>query len=617
MINSARIRILFCPQFEPFQPYLSLPYIKSLLKKYDIESTYYDANVDFYDWLFNQIENSSNWTDEKEIFLRNNLKSAIKILKLGTANISEYRFAINLIEESLLLISPEYVRLSLSGMEIKNIFSSNDLKSVVFSENNIFKDFFNKEHSQILGNHDVNYYFFSLVVLDQLGASLCIAREIKRLKPDAKIVFGGAMISRFYKKLVKINWLKQIVDFLEPGEAYKIIPKLFNIGRIYEGHVSPDYSELQLEKYLSMQTVLPYLVAHGCKWGKCTFCSHHLSYESYRTSSLEDVLVDLIELKRKYNTQYVSFCDEYLTPIQAETIAIKLKELDIDIKWSTFARAEKQFTDSKFTSTLYNGGCRLLFFGLETISQRLLKLMKKGNNVKYYKPILQACKDTNVAVRLDIMFGFPTETPNEAQQTIDFIINNRAIIDTPFSCLPISVFELREDIPVFNDLQNYGLGLKALSRGDLDEQYDFVILNGTENSRKIEFKNKCINYVKQNMNMETMCPYNKTHQLIYKSLYDSGQIKDINLDLKSDCDTRISFVKGIQVIDNLGFVYLNNFATGSQLKISQEFISVVKSLNRTRTISYLFEKSNPSLSHSQISNFVSFLRRYDFVQFKR
>src|SRR3989442_5799509 len=50
-LSSMKARLIFPPQFEPFQPYLSGPYLKGLLCRHGICASVFDANLDFYEWL--------------------------------------------------------------------------------------------------------------------------------------------------------------------------------------------------------------------------------------------------------------------------------------------------------------------------------------------------------------------------------------------------------------------------------------------------------------------------------------------------------------------------------------------------------------------------------------
>ena len=586
-----KVKILFPPQFEPFQPYLSLPYLKALLTQYNIESSYYDANIDFYLWLFKEQRNRllENNNDRRN-YLYKNIEKAIASIKSRDTDLIKYKWAINVIDGFLAEISPDGVSISLSGMGVGNRFSTTDIKNYLEEETNLFSSFFDS-HIEKLFNNETTHYFFSLVVIDQLPASIEFAKKIKSINPKAIIVFGGAAIARFYKRLIDNPFVMSVVDILNRNEGYKAIPEIFSIDSEYKGHITPDFSEIEFDKYLSPDIVLPYLVAHGCKWGKCTFCSHHISYEGYRTSTIDDVIDDLKIMKSIYNIDYISFCDEYLTHQQLEELSSELLRYKIEIKWSTFTRAEPAFTKPEFTLKLYQSGARVLYFGFETVSQRLLKLMMKGNNSKLYIPILESCKSSNIAVRLDIMIGFPTETYEEVESTYNFIKDNRDIIDTPFSSYPVAIFELREDIPAMNQLVELKVKPLKLMRGDLDEQYDFI----EENHKQIDkeyWREKLIQFFKKEMSAELIVPNNKTHQLVLKDYYDKGNIDlpitsiddsisnktcKIKEDVKVKCNGKYSLLS----LSNGGCIEFNQ-SLNPLIEQLTKGISIRKSLNQEK-----------------------------------
>lgn len=607
-----KVKILFPPQFEPFQPYLSLPYLKSLLLQYGIKSKYYDANIDFYLWLFASLRKKllSN-SNERKTHLYNQLDKALSLLKTQNVDLIKYKWAINIIDGYLSEISPEGTNISLSGMEIGNRYLSEDIKDYIGKPDNLFFEFFEQYRSNIFEDN-ATHYFFSLVVIDQLPASLSIAKKIKELNPNAKIIFGGAAIARYYKRLINNSFICSIVDILNPNEGYKAITEIFDIKEKYEGHITPDYSELDLDKYLSSDIVLPYLVAHGCKWGRCTFCSHHLSYEGYRSSTIDEVINDLSYLKKKYNIDYISFSDEYLTHHQLEELSNKLINKKINIKWSTFTRAEAKFVKNDFTKRLYQAGARVLYFGFETIDQRLLNLMDKGNNAKLYVPILQSCKSANIAVRIDIMIGFPTETDKEAKKTYNFIQNNKDIIDTPFSSYPVAIFELREEIPVMNQLEKLNITPLQLTRGDLDEQYDFIE-NGSTQIDKEYWRAKLIKYFKTEMNAELIVPNNKTHQLILKDKFDKGIVSLPVTQITETLLKQIQIGNDVNIISN-GKLQLQNLSNDGYIELDNSLNELVNLLKEGIKISEI--KTALNFDFKIILKLLNFLYRESFISLK-
>lgn len=608
------LKIIFPPQFEPFQPYLSLPYIKGLLKIYDIDATCFDANVDFYWWLFKKAQDANMPSSRRKQYLFSNVTKSVEIIRDIPQNLWEYRLAINVADEYLKTVSPPGVQISLTSLTIGNKYSSDDLQEYLQSKDNIFRDYFAYAEEDILGPMNVKFYMFSLVVLDQLGAALTFAQEIKSRRPAAKIIVGGPLISQLYKRLFNLPWIHEIFDIIAPGEAYKVLPSILGLKHRWDGHLTPDFSDLNLGQYFSCSLVLPYIASHGCNWGRCAFCSHHLSYKDYRESKIRCVVNDFVMLSRKYGVKYISFSDEYLTPKQLEQLADLTTEADLDIRWSSFARAEPRFADMDFTKRLYDAGCRMLMFGFESASQKVLNSMRKGTQVKYYASILESCKNANMAVRLDFMIGFPGETEDNMQQTFSFIKKNHVIIDTPFSSYATAVFELREGIPVMNDLEKYGIKAVTFLRGELDEQYQFLEEKGTSFHQKREWRHKMIGYAKNELNAELITPQNKTHQLILKDLYDrdvfSLPVTKIEPDQLRNLWGRWS--PGVVINKNGSYVRITNYATGGELQIVGQLTNVIEVLEQGTDLASVPVPNN-ILSLSTFAKLINFLYRNDYI----
>lgn len=74
---------------------------------------------------------------------------------------------------------------------------------------------------------------------------------------------------------------------------------------------------------------------------------------------------------------------------------------------------------------LAEGGCKRLMFGLESYNQRILDLMNKGFKVEEIGGIVEGCHEVGIEKRLMCMVGFPTETREEALETMRFLIDYR------------------------------------------------------------------------------------------------------------------------------------------------------------------------------------------------
>ena len=192
---------------------------------------------------------------------------------------------------------------------------------------------------------------------------------------------------------------------------------------------TPDYTDLLTDKYLSVLEVANPMhrlwsdgrwnkltLAHGCYWGKCTFCDISLDYIRLYEPISAKILVDRMEeIIAATGENGFHFVDEAAPPKMLKALANKLLERKVFITWWTNIRFEKTF-NAELCALLSKSGCIAVTGGLEVASDRLLVKMKKGVDIGQVARVTKAFSDQNIMVHAYLMFGFPTET---AQETID------------------------------------------------------------------------------------------------------------------------------------------------------------------------------------------------------
>ncbi|HEX8377296.1 MAG TPA: radical SAM protein, partial [Pedobacter sp.] len=150
---------------------------------------------------------------------------------------------------------------------------------------------------------------------------------------------------------------------------------------------TPDYSDLLLDKYLSVIEMANPMhrlwsdgrwnkltLAHGCYWGKCTFCDISLDYIKRYEPVTTALLCDRIEEIIKQTGQNgFHFVDEAAPPALLRDLALEISKRNLTIVWWTNIRFEKSFT-LDLAILLMESGCIAISGGLEVASDRLLKL---------------------------------------------------------------------------------------------------------------------------------------------------------------------------------------------------------------------------------------------------
>ncbi|MCK4259832.1 MAG: B12-binding domain-containing radical SAM protein [Halanaerobiales bacterium] len=242
---------------------------------------------------------------------------------------------------------------------------------------------------------------------------------------------------------------------------------VFNLNKL----PFPDYSKYQLDKFFSPFRVLPIQTSRGCSWRQCTFCSHHKSYQKYQTFDINNIVNLVKYLKNKYDCNYFTIHDEEISPVRLEKLSLSLITSDIKAYFYGYARFSKHFTKEIF-DIAYHAGFRTISWGLESGSQRVLDLMNKGISVDIAAEKLKLCKDSGISNICWVMFGFPGETDEDRQKTIDFLERNREYINL----VKISYFKLSKESPIAKEPQMWDIIPK-----ENNDYYRFVIDTAQDN----------------------------------------------------------------------------------------------------------------------------------------
>jgi radical SAM superfamily enzyme YgiQ (UPF0313 family) len=203
---------------------------------------------------------------------------------------------------------------------------------------------------------------------------------------------------------------------------------------------TPDYRDLLLDKYISVIEIVNPMhrlwsdgrwnkltMAHGCYWGKCTFCDISLDYIKTYEPLTASLLCDRIEeLIAQTGQTGFHFVDEAAPPALMRALAIEILKRKLVITWWTNIRFEKSFTRD-LCLLLRASGCIAVSGGLEVASDRLLLLIEKGVTVDQVAKVTSYFTQAGIMVHAYLMYGFPTQT---AQETIDSLEMVRQMFET-------------------------------------------------------------------------------------------------------------------------------------------------------------------------------------------
>jgi hypothetical protein len=192
---------------------------------------------------------------------------------------------------------------------------------------------------------------------------------------------------------------------------------------------TPDYSDLHLDNYISVIEIANPMhslwsdgrwnkltMAHGCYWGKCTFCDISLDYIKLYEPIAAKILVDRMEvIIAQTGDNGFHFVDEAAPPALMRDVALEILRRKLVVTWWTNIRFEKSFTYD-LCQLLQASGCIAVSGGLEVASDRLLELIKKGVTVEQVAQVTRNFTEAGIMVHAYLMYGYPTQT---IQETID------------------------------------------------------------------------------------------------------------------------------------------------------------------------------------------------------
>lgn len=298
---------------------------------------------------------------------------------------------------------------------------------------------------------------FSVPFPGNLYSAFRSAQFIKKYFPEVKIALGGGFPNTELREL-KDKRVFEFFDFitLDDGELpiqliidniQVIIDKeykrtfLLEEGKVvYKNNSTksdykqnevgtPDYSDLHLDKYISVIEIANPMhslwsdgrwnkltMAHGCYWGKCTFCDISLDYIKLYEPIAAKILVDRMEeMIAQTGENGFHFVDEAAPPALMREVALEIIKRKLIVTWWTNIRFEKSFT-TDLCVLLKESGCIAVSGGLEVASDRLLELIKKGVTVEQVAQVTRNFTERGIMVHAYLMYGYPTQT---IQETID------------------------------------------------------------------------------------------------------------------------------------------------------------------------------------------------------
>lgn len=378
-----------------------------------------------------------------------------------------------------------------------SIFSNEQLL-----EDYLFKNRKNKKFDETLDKILLltDYKSFNLIGLGAMSRfqflfALLLAKKIKE-QIDTPIVIGGrhstSLTKDLFDRIKFVDYIvigdgelaiMKLVGFLKGKNKLKDIPGLLyrKKGLVHQNQPKnmninkippPDFDGLQYSSYKSFKqnsVSLAYQISRGCPF-RCSFCE--LSAHKYEAKSIDKVVKDLKLLSEKYGITHFEFVDH--------TINVNYRYLDalcyafikkgLNITWDSYARCDS--LDKALLSKMKSAGCTMLRFGVESGSNRLLRLMNKDIKSEKSAKILKWAHEEGIINSVFLISGFPGETKEDLEATLRFIKENSKYINS----IRIKPFYISGNSIIKKNPKAYGIkNIKQDFNSEFFLRYDYTM----------------------------------------------------------------------------------------------------------------------------------------------
>jgi radical SAM superfamily enzyme YgiQ (UPF0313 family) len=301
--------------------------------------------------------------------------------------------------------------------------------------------------------------------------SFRLAQQAKDVNKDIITIYGGV-----HATFTALDTLRNIeaIDFVVRGEGEHSIVELLNglQNRTYLEHVRgisyrdkndiienppaeriasldnlgmPGYHFLNMDKYfLPMEFLntkgISLMTSRGCLY-RCSFCSASRMFNYKLTTRSARSVVDEIEfLFNNYGFEGIKIFDSTLTIKRdhINSLCDEIRHRGLDFPWECEIKVGT--VDQKLLEKMMHAGCYYVNFGIESASQKVLNLMRKGITIGQSEQLLDMCDEIGMKTKVFFSFGHIGETMDDVEKTFTFIDKHHHHITTVASGAGVRIY---------------------------------------------------------------------------------------------------------------------------------------------------------------------------------
>ena len=189
----------------------------------------------------------------------------------------------------------------------------------------------------------------------------------------------------------------------------------------------PAWHLFDIDKYdarlegIAKHQAIGVMSSRGCPQN-CVFCANSSFWRRFFRRHSPQRFIDGVEfLFREYGFRAFDFWDDTITIYRPhiEEICQEILNRKLSIKW--YARARVDTVDFDLLSLMKKAGCEAISFGVESGSEKILKVIQKNISLKQIKNTAKACKELDLNTKFFFIHSLPQEDEKDLNLTLDLI----------------------------------------------------------------------------------------------------------------------------------------------------------------------------------------------------
>ena len=159
----------------------------------------------------------------------------------------------------------------------------------------------------------------------------------------------------------------------------------------------------------------------GCPF-KCNWCAKPIYGNRYNSRSPLNVMTELKMLQDRFGFEHIWFCDDIfgLKPGWVHEFANLVEQENFSFKFKMQGRVDLLLQENNIKD-LARAGCDNIWMGAESGSQKILDAMDKGTTIEQIHEATKLLKKCGIKPSFFIQFGYPGETKQDIEKTINMI----------------------------------------------------------------------------------------------------------------------------------------------------------------------------------------------------